>query len=969
VGDPFGTAALRAAVLDAWASSPTRFREDANTEEDLRLGGYADAWLVELAQNAADAARAAGVPGRLLVHLVGDELRVANTGVPLDAAGVAALASLRASTKRDDPGAIGLFGVGFAAVLPLSAAPLITSAGGGVAFSAARTAAAVAGLPGPAAELARRGEPPVLRLAWDLAELDSPVPPLPPDGYDTEVRLPLRPGVDGAALLEAAAATAADLLLALPDLVEVAVAGREPVRREPGTAPGEVVIGGRRWLLARRAGALGDDAASAQATEQRTRRHWSVCWALPLTADGAPDPLPDEVLHAPTPTTERLGLPARLIATVPVEPDRRRVRPGAATDAVLAGAVAGYLDLVGAVAPDQRVALVPEVGFPRSELDGRLRDQLVEALRRARWLPAAAGPELAPAAAEWLDLPGAPDRLRAQLAEAGFDRLLAAAPAPPPALGVARLGVTELVVRLFGIERPPAWWRALYAELELLTDDVPGLLDELRALPVPLVDDRTAAGPATVLLPGEHPDDAVSAVAALGLPGLYIAHPDALHPLLTRLGARAADPAALLAHPALREAVDRSLDDAEAGLDGAALAAAVLGLVAAGGADPQPGLTGLALPDEHGRWARADELVLPDAVLRPLLSPDVGPDVLDAGWAARFDRAALTAVGVVDGFGVVVDEEPHGPDHDLHDEDDWWDGLDRPPARLLAVRDLDLVDDDRWPRALALLAGRPQTRAALLTPRSYTAWWLARHARLGGRRPAHWRLPSAADLETLYDEPDLGGEAVDEAVLAAIGVRADLRVRDNAEADDLLLRLVDEERDPDVALVARAHAALSASVADGAVSADDLVLPERVRATDGSVVDVDLAVVLDDTWLGAVLPADETVVGGDPLALAELLDLPLASEVVSAEVDPAGGRPVRWSALPEVVLACDVLGVPVPPGELVRHEELVVVVARPRAGRFVVPAWRDGSGRWHASDPLRALLGLLAGQQPGTDQE
>ena len=200
-------------------------------------------------------------------------------------------------------------------------------------------------------------------------------------------------------------------------------------------------------------------------------------------------------------------------------------------------------------------------------------------------------------------------------------------------------------------------------------------------------------------------------------------------------------------------------------------------------------------------------------------------------------------------------------------------------------------------------------------------------------------------------------------------MRADLRVRDNAEADDLLLRLVDEDRDPDVALVARAHAALSASVADGDVSADDLVLPERVRATDGSVVDVDLAVVLDDTWLAAVLPADETVVGGDPLALAELLDLPLASEVVSAEVDPAGGRPVRWSALPEVVLACDVLGVPVPPGELVRHEELVVVVGRPLAGRFAVPAWRDGSGRWHATDPLRALLGLLAGQQPGTDQE
>src|SRR4051794_22778627 len=142
MGDPFGTAALRTAVLGAWAASPTRFREDANAEEDLRLGGYADAWFVELAQNAADAA---GSDGRLRVTVVDGELRIANTGAPLDAAGVTALASLRASAKRDDAGSVGRFGVGFAAVLAVSAAPRVVSTGGGVAFSAARTAEAIAG--------------------------------------------------------------------------------------------------------------------------------------------------------------------------------------------------------------------------------------------------------------------------------------------------------------------------------------------------------------------------------------------------------------------------------------------------------------------------------------------------------------------------------------------------------------------------------------------------------------------------------------------------------------------------------------------------------------------------------------------------------------------------------------------------------------------------------------------------------
>ena len=87
-------------VLDAWSASPARFREDANAEEALAVGGYAGRVLIELASNAADAARELGVPARIRMRMRGDELRVANTGRPLTADGVAALASLRASAKR-----------------------------------------------------------------------------------------------------------------------------------------------------------------------------------------------------------------------------------------------------------------------------------------------------------------------------------------------------------------------------------------------------------------------------------------------------------------------------------------------------------------------------------------------------------------------------------------------------------------------------------------------------------------------------------------------------------------------------------------------------------------------------------------------------------------------------------------------------------------------------------------------------
>ena len=107
LNDPFSTAELRSRVLDAWAASPARFREDANAEEDYALGGYRDRVVVELAQNAADAAARAGVPGRLRLTLRDGTLTASNTGAPLDAAGVEALSTLRASSKRDDQGGPG----------------------------------------------------------------------------------------------------------------------------------------------------------------------------------------------------------------------------------------------------------------------------------------------------------------------------------------------------------------------------------------------------------------------------------------------------------------------------------------------------------------------------------------------------------------------------------------------------------------------------------------------------------------------------------------------------------------------------------------------------------------------------------------------------------------------------------------------------------------------------------------------
>src|SRR5260370_3696720 len=85
--DPFGTEELRRRVLDAWAASPARFREDANAEEDYALGGYRDRVVVELAQNAADAAARAAGAGRVPLVFGAGAPVAAETGAPPGAAG------------------------------------------------------------------------------------------------------------------------------------------------------------------------------------------------------------------------------------------------------------------------------------------------------------------------------------------------------------------------------------------------------------------------------------------------------------------------------------------------------------------------------------------------------------------------------------------------------------------------------------------------------------------------------------------------------------------------------------------------------------------------------------------------------------------------------------------------------------------------------------------------------------------
>ncbi|WP_410655596.1 sacsin N-terminal ATP-binding-like domain-containing protein [Amycolatopsis sp. lyj-112] len=913
--DPFGTEALRGAVLRAWADSPTRFTEDTNTENDLRVGGYRDRLFVELAQNAADAALAAGKPGRLRVSVVDSELRFANTGAPLDARGVESLASLRASGKGDET--VGRFGVGFAAVLTVSAEPRIVSTTGGVAFSAERTRA----------EAARTGDVPVLRLPWPVSDSESAVP----DGFATEIRLPVREGVDLPALLADLTNDIGDLLLALPWLETVEI--EEAVWRRTDLGDGVVELSSPdgsadRWLVHR----------------------GEVVWAVPVDGSGVPQPLGDDVLHAPTPTDDELSLPARLIATLPIEPSRRRALPGAELNAALKVAAREYVELVRSLPGKERLTLIPGATFPRSTVDGTLRESILGNLAELPWLPSQplstqTGKDLSGRQARVLsvDVPG----LLPLLADL-VPGLLSLSGVDLRAVGAQALSPAEAIDLLTGIRREPSWWRSLYDVLLPAFEAHDITRDDLGALPVPMSDGRTLPGVRDALLVGGSAE-LLELLSDVDILGLRLVHPVAAHPLLERLGAKHAEAGDLLEADALSAAVERSVEDVRSGLDGTALAGAVLRLIAEVGDDAPEWAGALALPSEDG-WRRADELILPTSPLGDLFDPEVfeedGPlSVLDEEFAEDWPEGTLVAVGVLDSFALVTDDDPLEPEHGLPEEHDWWDSRERPPSRVLAVRDLDLVADDSWPGALRLLAARPETWRALTEPGGHTGWWLARYALLDGHAPLDWRMPAAAALTGLYDVvPDSG---LSNEILLAAGVRTELGTDTAEDVEDLLDRLGDPERAVSPGLAARAHAVLAETGAD-------VDAPGRVRVADGSAADAGDAVVLDAPWFAAVLPADRLVVSASGSgALAELLDLPLASGLAAKVADD--GEFVPWTELSALRLAADQLGVELPEGGVLLHETLTVAF---EDAEHEVAWWSDG--RLHAADTSEGLARAFA---------
>ncbi len=926
--------------------------------------------VVELAQNAADAALRAGEPGSVLFRLGRRRLVVANTGAPLDRAGVEALSTLRASAKRDGTATAGRFGVGFAAVRSVSDEPLIASTSGAVRWSLA-DARSIAGSVGSlAGELDRRGgDVPLLRLPFsaDLA----PVP-----GYVTAVVLPLRDDAAEAAVRAELAGLDPTLLLALPALAAVTVEVDSRLRRLTARGEGAAVVvedDGEvtRWHVVRRTGRVDPALVADRPVEERARTGWAVMCAVPVGSDGAPQPLPGSVpavVRAPTPTDDPLSLPAVVTATWPLDSTRRRVATGPLRAALVEAAAGAYADVVREVATTPAVLDLVPVGLAAGELDAALRATALDRLADTAFLPLAEDPQLRvrPREALALDLGPTAVEVMAPVLAGLLPEPWARRLAPLAVLGVRRIGPAELVDALAALDREPAWWRSLYAALAETHLGAPER-DALGALPVPLADGRLVSGPRGLLLPG----DDVPAEAA-GALGLRLVHPDAAHPLLRLLGATDASPRTLLDDPRLQAAVAASYD-AE---DPSPLADAVLRLVAAGGLRPGelPQLADLALPADDGELYPAGELLLPGSPLAEVVDPDAPFGRVAAALVERWGPDVLSAVGVLDRFAVLrradVPVDPAAADSDLDGEDEWFADVlsalpeqPAPPvlAELVAVRDLELVAD--WARALPLLPRDALAQPALAVLAdgrrveipSYTRWWLARAPVIGGRRPRDLAL-AGSDLGGLYDAAPVG---LDADVLALLGVRSSVEalLAEPDGAAELLDRLGDPARDVGRDAARTLHALLAAY---------DAPPPDRVRAVRGGrlqVVDAGDAVVVDAPDLLPLVAPLAVVPAPLPSAgpVADLLDVPLAGELTAYDVVSSGverSTPRGAYVEHERLLVTDAAGRPTPVAWRVVGDTAHVDAAAGPEGIARALAWREGrwADRWLLAALLRAPL-------------
>lgn len=395
-----------------YRSKPDLLKHDANAEKSIARD-YANRELLELVQNAADAAAEQGGDGRVRIEIRPDGFCVANTGMPFRAGGVRSLMTAHLSDKPERGAAlIGAKGLGFRALLNWSSEPFVTSGALEIGFSRAHAAAQVAKLAQTDTRIQtlidRSRRPPVPILPFPASgstlekvsqsarhQLMARARALRAKGYDTVVAAPFEDEKAHQRALKQLAEFAPDFLLFVEAIGEIILDDGEGI---PRCWTKQVKEGDRFTLrVARGEAATEQDWRAVRVTgslpdpdEPGGLRRYELAIA---TRCGGPTPA--GTLHCYFPTDIPLPFPALFHATLELDSSRKTLNANSDVNAnVLAALSLFYADTLVTFRDDPEVpptlTLLARTGaFP--EPLKPFETQVYEAARTRPLIPTNAG--------------------------------------------------------------------------------------------------------------------------------------------------------------------------------------------------------------------------------------------------------------------------------------------------------------------------------------------------------------------------------------------------------------------------------------------------------------------------------------------------------------------------------------------------------------------------------------------------
>jgi len=386
------------ATREAYLAKPAFLLGHSRSEQQT-TADYAGRELLELVQNAADAAAEVGGLGKVLIQVTPSCLYVANTGQPFRTGGVTSLMTAHTSDKPTRAARmIGAKGLGFRAILNWTEAPLISSGPLEIGFSRDHAAAQVADLERQSPEIAKKlrsakaDSPPLLVFpaAGDALEehLDigttgilNHVRTLRIQGYDTVVAAPFRDQRAYEKAIEQAREFEPSFLLFVSALHEIRIQLPEELERDWSIEQDEEVDGDvkicltsgtdteiQTWILRQRQGTLGSGEAE---------REYELAIALRLDENCEAG-----CLHSFFPTSLPLPFTGLFHATLELASNRKTIEDGSSlNDAVLNALGVFYAEMLHELREDGRLNDEP---LDWLVAQGEFPEQL-ETIARATW--------------------------------------------------------------------------------------------------------------------------------------------------------------------------------------------------------------------------------------------------------------------------------------------------------------------------------------------------------------------------------------------------------------------------------------------------------------------------------------------------------------------------------------------------------------------------------------------------------